>query len=137
MTAKKIDCHTHIVNENIKREYFLNTDGFALVMPFIDKFKANSPPDDSYETVKNDSRLFLCPSIDISGDIPQQLADIEEKLSSYRIVGLKIYLTYQAGRADDECLMCVYEFAKKKATSELISSKQEKEIEKLLLCLLT
>ncbi|MBQ4544152.1 MAG: amidohydrolase family protein [Oscillospiraceae bacterium] len=113
MTAKKIDCHTHIVNDNIKCEYFLNTDGFALVMPFIDKFKANSPPDDAYETVKNDSRLFLCPSIDISRDISEQLADIEKSLSSYRIVGLKIYLTYQAGRADDERLMCIYEFAKK------------------------
>lgn len=109
----KIDCHTHIVNEAIKTAYFDRTDGYALVMPFLKKFAGNAPPDDTFDVVKNDARLFLCPSIDISRDIPEQLATVESYLTEYRVVGLKIYLTYQTGRADDEHLLCVYEFAKK------------------------
>ena len=110
---RKIDCHTHIVNPAIKAEYFDRTRGYALVMPFLEKFAGNAPPDHSMETVKNDERLFLCPAIDISRDIPSQLAAIEPHLDEYRVVGLKIYLTYQAGRADDDRLSCVYDFAEK------------------------
>lgn len=109
----KIDCHTHIVNHDICEAYFARTDGFALVMPFLKKFTANAPPDHSFDLVKHDKRLFLCPSIDIADDIPSQLAAIEPLLDEYRVVGLKVYLTYQAGRADDERLFCVYEFAAK------------------------
>lgn len=109
----KIDCHTHIVSEQIKNEYFARTDGYAIVMEFLGRFTANGLADDSYNTVKGDKRLFLCPCIDISKEIPPQLEMIEEKLADNRIVGLKIYLTYQTGRADDERLFCVYEFARK------------------------
>ncbi|MBR5540689.1 MAG: amidohydrolase [Clostridia bacterium] len=109
----KIDCHTHIVNEAIKAVYFDHTDGYALVMPFLEKFAGNAPPDHSADIVQSDARLFLCPAIDISRDIPTQLATIEPCLESHRVVGLKIYLTYQTGRADDERLRCVYEFAEK------------------------
>ena len=35
---KKIDCHTHIVTEDIKNEYFAETDGFAVVMQFLPAF---------------------------------------------------------------------------------------------------
>lgn len=114
LTAKnRIDCHTHIITERIAREYFNQTDGYAIVMTFLDKFIQNGITDDSYNTVKNDDRLFLCPCIDIRRDIPPQLSVIEEQLSDNRIVGLKIYLTYQTGRADDERLLPVYEFADK------------------------
>ena len=109
---KRIDCHTHIVNAEIKDEYFLRTDGYAIVMQFLPKFR-KIVEDDSYNTVKSDRRLFLCPCIDISKDIPPQLDAIEQRLADSRIVGLKIYLTYQTGRADDERLWCVYEFARK------------------------
>ncbi|MBQ7038872.1 MAG: amidohydrolase [Clostridia bacterium] len=113
LSSCKIDCHTHIVNHAIKTAYFDRTDGYALVMPFIEKFAGNAPPDHSIDTVKSDKRLFLCPAIDISGDIPAQLTAVEPHLDDYRVVGLKIYLTYQAGRADDERLLPVYDFAEK------------------------
>lgn len=107
----KIDCHTHIVTESIASEYFAQTDGYAIVMAFLDKFTQNGLVDDSYNTVNNNDRLFLCPCIDISRDISPQLGEIEKRLYDSRIVGLKIYLTYQTGRADDERLVPVYEFA--------------------------
>lgn len=108
---KKIDCHTHIVNPAICQEYFSRTDGYALVMEFLPKFCTEQIPDVSRALMEQESRLFFCPCIDISGDIPAQLAAIEPEIEKYRIVGLKIFLTYQAGRADDEKMMPIYEFA--------------------------
>ncbi len=110
---KKIDCHTHIVNEKIRAEYFSRTDGYAIVMEFLDKFKVPGMEHDPYALAKADKRLFLSPCIDISRDIPPQLERIEGLLDEYQIVGLKIYLTYQAGRADDERMMPIYDFARK------------------------
>jgi len=109
----KIDCHTHIVNNQIKDEYFSKTDGYAIVLQFLGKFETSGLKDDSFNTVKNDSRLFLCPAIDISEEIPPQLKIIEKNSEQIPIVGLKIYLTYQKGRADDERMMPIYEFAEK------------------------
>lgn len=110
---KKIDCHTHIVNREICEQYFSRTDGYALVMEFIDKFHVDGMVHDARETVRNEKRLFLCPSIDISREIPPQLDRIERILEEYRVVGLKIYLTYQAGRADDARMTPIYDFARK------------------------
>lgn len=109
----KIDCHTHIVNEAIRAEYFSRTDGYAIVMEFLDKFKVPGMEHDPLAVVKSDRRLFLSPCIDISRDIPPQLARIEGMLEEYRVVGLKVYLTYQAGRADDERMTPIYDFARK------------------------
>lgn len=106
--VKRIDCHTHIVNEEIRREYFSRTDGFALVMQFPQGILSNP---DCIETVKGDKRLFLCPAVDLKVPIPPQLSALEPHLEEYKVVGLKIYLSYQQGRASDEKLMPVYEFA--------------------------
>ena len=65
------------------------------------------------ETVRSDRRLFLCPSIDLKGEIPPQLERIDALPSDCRVVGLKIYLSYQRGRADDPRLFPVYEYAEK------------------------
>lgn len=112
-TRKKIDCHTHINTEDVRREYFSRTDGYALTMQFLDKFVTETLQDDAEATVAKDARLFLCPCIDIHKDIPPQLAKIEEKLTEFRVVGLKIFLTYQNGRSDDEKMLPIYEFARK------------------------
>lgn len=110
---KKIDCHTHIVTSSIKDEYFSRTDGYAIVLEFLPKFATAEMPDHSFETASSDSRLFLCPCIDIAKDIKPQLSRIEALLDKYPIVGLKIFLTYQAGRADDTEYIPIYEFAEK------------------------
>lgn len=115
--VKKIDCHTHIVNNMIKDEYFSKTDGYAIVMQFLDKFASCGVEDNSYNTVKNDSRLFLCPCIDISRDIPAQLQLIMKNSEQIPIVGLKIYLTYQRGKADDEKMFDIYEYAQNNGLS--------------------
>lgn len=110
---RKIDCHTHIVNPQIREEYFSRTGGYAIVMQFLEKFSAVAGADASEQTVRSDERLFLCPCIDISREIPPQLDALERRLEDSRIVGLKLYLTYQAGRADEERLLCVYDFARR------------------------
>ncbi|MBP3692222.1 MAG: amidohydrolase [Clostridia bacterium] len=113
MLKNKIDCHTHIVNDGIKNEYFAKTYGYAIALGFISEFHANAPPYTAYSTVMGDERLFLCPAIDIKGDIKKQLCEIEALLPNDRIVGIKIFLTYQSGRADDERMLPIYEFASK------------------------
>lgn len=106
----KIDCHTHIVNPEIRDEYFSRTDGWALVMQFPDSIRPNPL---CAETVRSDPRLFMCAAVDLKGDIPSRLREIEPCLARDKIVGLKIYLNYQAGRASDEKLFPVYDFARK------------------------
>lgn len=106
---KKIDCHTHIYNQALRNRYFSVTDGYAIVMQFIDRLR--SPEDVCEETVKADDRLFLCAGVDIALPLAPQFAWIEENLTALRIVGIKIYLTYQKGRASDPALFPIYEFA--------------------------
>ncbi len=113
MAERKIDCHCHIVNEAIRQDYFSKTNGYAVVMEFIEPFRANAPPHDAFQTVMQDERLFFCPAVDIHGDISARLSRIESLLPNERIVGLKVYLTYQAGRADDERMIPIYDFARK------------------------
>ena len=110
LSVTKIDCHTHIVNEEIRREYFSRTDGIALVMQFPESILENP---DCVKTVLGDSRLFLCPCIDIKQPIEPQLAALEPDLDRHKVVGLKIYLSYQAGRANDPKLDPVYAFAQR------------------------
>lgn len=106
---QKIDCHTHIYNQALRNRYFSVTDGYAIVMQFIDRLR--SPEDVCEETVKADDRLFLCAGVDIALPLAPQFAWIEENLTALRIVGIKIYLTYQKGRASDSALFPIYEFA--------------------------
>lgn len=109
----KIDCHTHIVSEAIRESYFSQVNNYAIVLAFLEAFENIVEKCDAVATVVNEKRLFLCPCIDIHGDIPSQLAQIERQLYNIPIVGLKIYLTYQSGRADDERMLPIYEFASK------------------------
>lgn len=106
----KIDCHTHIVTEAMREEYFSRTDGIAIVMPFLQRFVDFGFPDDSLHVVAGEKRLFLSPTIDIAAPLEPQLKRIETLLP-YKVVGLKIFLTYQKGRADEERLMPIYDFA--------------------------
>lgn len=110
---RRIDCHTHIVNADIRDEYFSHTDGYAVVLEFLPKFVTADMQDNSFETVCSDKRLFLCPCIDIAEEIIPQLQRIEKVIDKYPIVGLKIFLTYQSGRADDNHHIPIYEFADK------------------------
>ena len=110
---KKIDCHTHIVNDEIAEQYFSATSGFAVVMDFIEKFGGNAPPTTAFSTVMKNPYLFYCPAIDISKEILPQIEEIEALLPCDKIVGIKIFLTYQKGRADDEKMMPIYDFASK------------------------
>ncbi|MBR0311302.1 MAG: amidohydrolase family protein [Oscillospiraceae bacterium] len=109
-TVPKIDCHTHIVTAAIRDEYFSRTDGLALVMQMPDSIMKNP---DCVATVLSDPRLFLCAAIDLKAPIAPQLNAIAPKIEAHKIVGLKIYLTYQRGRADDEKMTPVYDFARR------------------------
>ena len=109
-SVPKIDCHTHIVSPEIRDEYFSRTDGWALVMQLPPSILPNPQ---CVDTVRSDPRLFLCAAVDLKAPIPDQLQRIEPCIEEDRIVGLKIYLTYQKGRASDEKMLPVYEFARK------------------------
>lgn len=118
----KIDCHTHIVNGEICNQYFACPGGgdYALVMEFLPYMQKENMPDESWDLCDGNEKLFLCPSVDIHKDIPAQLSVIEEKMTARpacRVVGLKIFLSYQTGRADDDRMLPVYDFASKHGLS--------------------
>lgn len=99
---RRIDCHTHIVNQKIKDAYYQNPGGYAIIMEFLPQFANAQMPDESWQIAAADERLFLSPSIDIHKEILPQLSAIEEKMLARpecKVVGLKIFLTYQKGRA--------------------------------------
>lgn len=106
----KIDCHTHIVSPEIRSAYFERTSNYALVMQMPESIMPNP---ECVQTVVGDHRLFLCPCIDLKQPIEPQLSAMEPNIDRHRVVGLKIYLTYQRGRANDERLYPVYRFAQK------------------------
>ena len=106
----KIDCHTHIVDRETKDAYFGRTEGIALVMQMPESLMPNP---DTVQTVQSDRRLFLNAAVDRKKPIAPQLREIEAHLLDWKVVGLKIYLTYQRGRASDPELFPVYEFASK------------------------
>lgn len=113
---RKIDCHTHIVNQKIFDAYCQapGTGDYAMVMEFLPHFATQEMPDDSWDLCDGNEKLFLCPSVDIHADIPRQLDAIARKMAQRpgcRVVGLKIFLSYQTGRADDERMMPIYDFA--------------------------
>lgn len=110
----KIDCHTHIVSPEIRDEYFSRTDGWALVMQFPSRLYPNPACAD---TVRSDPRLFLCAAVDLKEPIPGQLEKIGPHIEEDKIVGLKVYLSYQKGRASDEKMLPIYEFARKNRLS--------------------
>ena len=122
MKFPRIDCHTHIVNREIYDQYLATDAGenYALVMEFLPYMATETMPDHSWDLTEGSEKLFLCPSVDIHQDIPMQLAAIEEKIAlrpGCRVVGLKIFLSYQTGRADDERMMPIYDFAKQHGLS--------------------
>lgn len=118
MNCPKIDCHTHIVNQEIYDQYLATSAGenYALVMEFLPHMTTEALPDHAWDLCDGSEKLFLCPCVDIHRDIPAQLAAIEEKMRARpgcRVVGLKIFLSYQTGRADDARMLPIYHFAKK------------------------
>ena len=108
LAQRKIDCHTHIITRSIRDEYFSRTTGFAVVMQFPEYLFRNP---ECIETVTGDERLFLSACVDLKSPIPPQLRAIEEHLDDWKVVGLKLYLSYQQGKASDRALYPVYEFA--------------------------
>lgn len=110
ITKQKIDCHTHIISRRIRDEYFRRTSGYALVMQFPESILENP---ECIETVMEDDRLFLNACVDLKQPIPPQLAVIEANLECWKVVGLKLYLSYQRAKACDPELYPIYEFAEK------------------------
>lgn len=108
---KKIDCHTHLINRAVRDRYFRQTAGYAIVMQFVDRLKPEG--EDCIAAVTEDPRLALCAAIDLTRPIPEQLQNLQEHLDEWKIVGLKVYLTYQHGRADAPGLDPLYRFAER------------------------
>lgn len=109
-TGLKIDCHTHIVSKAIAKEYFERTNNIAIVMQMAESIMKNP---ECLDTVLSENRLLFSPVIDLKKDISEQLSAIEPHIDDWKTVGLKFFLTYQKGRADDPKLFRVYDFAEK------------------------
>jgi predicted TIM-barrel fold metal-dependent hydrolase len=106
----RIDCHTHIVSSEIRDAYFARTDGYALAMQFPEHIFSNP---ECEQLTAGDDRLFLCPCVDLAQPIPPQLERVEGLLERCKVVGLKVFLSYQAGKANDARMYPMYEFAAK------------------------
>ena len=55
---RRIDCHTHIVNQKIKDAYYQNPGGYAIIMEFLPQFANAQMPDESWQIAAADERLF-------------------------------------------------------------------------------
>lgn len=113
MIENIIDCHTHLQSEKLIDEYFSGRKGCAIAIKALDSLIGNG--DKFYEATKKYDNVFICECIDAFGKMPisEQLKNIEKNLEIYKVIGLKIYLGYQAIFADDKRLFPVYEFARK------------------------
>lgn len=117
-TLCKIDTYTHIVNKDIFNQYNATPfcSEYAIIMEFSPYFATADMEDDSWKVCGHSKRLFLCPSIDIEKDIPEQLQILSKKLRirpECHIIGLIIYLTGSNDNITDEKVLPVYDFAKK------------------------
>lgn len=106
----RIDCHTHIISEKIRDEYFSRTTGYAIVLQMAESIMKNP---DCLKTVLGDNRLFFSPVIDLKKEITPQLKLLSSHTEDWKMVGLKMFLTYQTGKANDQKLIPVYDFAAK------------------------
>lgn len=107
---KVIDCHTHLQTEALITEYFSKSEGYAISIKALDSLIGNG--DQFYEATKKFKNVFICECIDAMLPIDKQLEKIKENLNKHQIIGIKIYLGYQAIFANDERLLKVYDFAR-------------------------
>lgn len=113
----KIDCHTHVLNENSYKEYMgkLKSD----ILFCIKLFKGycggvfDGRENDFDNFFENHSNLLLIESIDFETNVLSQLEELQEKIkNNKRIKGLKLYPGYQHFYPIHERLHPVYNFAK-------------------------
>lgn len=114
---RKIDTYTHIVNKDILNQY--NTtpghSDYAITIEFSPYFATDKMEDDSWKICGHNKQLFLCPSIDLSKDVKEQLQVIEKKLRirpECHVIGLVIYLSSLNENILRESMEGIYNFAK-------------------------
>ena len=117
-TLCKIDTYTHIVNKDIFNQYNATPfcSEYAIIMEFSPYFATADMEDDSWKVCGHSKRLFLCPSVDLTKGITEQLQIIEKKLRirpECHVIGLIIYLTGSNDNITDTKILPVYDFAKK------------------------
>lgn len=117
-TICKIDTYTHIVNKDIFNQYNSTPyhSEYAIIMEFSPYFATTDMEDDSWKVCGHSNYLFLCPSIDLSKDIPEQIKILEKKLRirpECHVIGLVIYLTGFNDNLTNETMFPICEFSKK------------------------
>lgn len=110
-----IDCHTHILNEEILKEYGGKPD-ILFCIRFYQGF-ANGTYDGwdtgFYRMLEERDALYAIEPIDFTVDITLQLSALEIKLlNTGKIRGLKLYTGYQHFYPNDPGLRPVYEFCR-------------------------
>ena len=118
----KIDSYTHIVNKDILTQYnhAPSHSDYAIIMEFSPYFATSDIEDDAWKVCGHNNQLFLCPSIDLTKNIPEQLQVIGKKLRirpECHVIGLVIYLSSFSIKADADKMLSIYNFAKEHSLS--------------------
>lgn len=118
----KIDSYTHIVNKDILTQYnhTPSHSDYAIIMEFSPYFATSDIEDDAWKVCGHNNQLFLCPSIDLTKNIPEQLQVIGKKLRirpECHVIGLVIYLSSFSIKADADKMLSIYNFAKEHSLS--------------------
>lgn len=113
-----IDCHTHILNEAILKEYGMKPD-IRFCFRFVPGF-ANGAFDGwdtgFYRMLEEQGTLYAIEPIDFTMDSAMQLAALEIKMqNTCKIRGIKLYTGYQHFYPNDPGLRPVYEFCRSRS----------------------
>ena len=117
MKNEIFDCHCHFEN----KEDFELYKKTASATKFLNIRSTNDPglgtkPYD-FETFEDEENMFLTESVDLY-NLENELKRVEENLKkNNKIIGIKIYLGYQAFYANDEKIVKVTELAQKYGVS--------------------
>lgn len=89
-----IDTHTHIYSEKTHREYFSKAKKVAKALTLfypLEKYRL----EEILAFVETKKDLFLVGSIDMDGNVQQQIKTHEELFQNKKIYGIKLYPGYQ------------------------------------------
>jgi hypothetical protein len=112
-----IDVHTHIFTAESRNSYqkkLKDKDYKVIVLPWFNK---NQPGwldmNQLQEFVEGKENIFAAGTVDILGDIPKQLLDLEQLFKEKKIVGIKLYPGYQHFYPNDSKVILIAELCAK------------------------
>lgn len=111
-----IDCHSHILNEDLLQEYAAKCNANKILcIKFFKGFLGGifDKRDEGFDDfIQNHESLYAIESIDFNTNILEQLDVIKDKIKNgNKIKGVKVYPGYQGFQPYHERVLSVYHFA--------------------------